>query len=1183
MSDPRAYEQLFETHLRQDAESQSAGRLLALEQRIAELSANLSRREEEGARERAELAELRAEEQERVRRAQTLQARLLAAENRLRNATTERDAAIREVERKATAENQLAVRIPELEKALDERERKLRSVEREVGDLERDLGREIEQTRSEADELRAALEAAELQGRRTASEYGARVRELEQLVSILAGGLAQTKQDIDRAAGSRAWRWGHGATRAMRRLALRRNVTDGALAGALKRIEQIEASSRALPAPRAEAAPRDLPPPRQLDDRNEEERAAARADLAAEIRARLGPVPALAAWPPVSIVVPTRDGLAHVERLVAGLEQRTDYPEFELVIVDNDSSDGTLEFLAGLDCSFSIETIANSEPAPFSAANAQGIERARHELLLFLNNDIEPFEPGWLRELVAAHERGGVAAVGATLLRSVAGRDPASRDRTVQHRSVKFRAGSDGVRAFNHGDGDDLFESGFGIDDRAPAVTAACLLIARRRFEAVGGFTEGYRFGTEDVDLGLKLSAGGEPLLATGRSILYHRESATQDSEGRDFKRGNRLANRRLFLERWGAKVRREYRLGRLDGDPLWTDGKGPHVAITVTSLDPADGWGDWYTAHEIGDSLADLGWRVTYVERKGDAWYELPQDLDYLLSLMDPFDLRRVPAEVTTIAWVRNWTERWLGQPWFERADLLLVSSGRSAELIEQRTGRRTIRFPLATNPARFAPRAADSGLAADYVFTGNHWGKDRDIQAGLAPRQGERLDIYGKGWQEVCGLAQYARGPARYEDLPAIYSAAKLVLDDTSGPTLPYGAVNSRVFDALAAGTLAITNCESGVSELFGKDFPVWTSAESLHEQLDTLLGDGQRRAALAKRFRGEVLRHHTYAHRARRLVEVLREYEERPSFCLKIGAPTWEQAERWGDLHFARALQRELRGRGHRCLIQVLEEWENDEGLSYDVALVIRGLSRHHPKPGQLNVLWNISHPDEVSGEECDGYDLVCVASEQFAATLRERTATPVIVLEQATDPSLFYPDPSPQYEHDLVYVANSRGVVRPIVRDLLPTELDLAIYGANWDGLIDTRYVVTEHVPNEELRKVYSSAKIVLCDHWDDMREHGFISNRIYDALACGATIVSDEVAGLAERFGDAVVTYRDRDDLRSQIEGLLAGERSGPPDIAVGTFRDRLYQLLEEVAALRGEPAAVSDARSAALR
>ncbi|HKO39390.1 MAG TPA: glycosyltransferase, partial [Solirubrobacterales bacterium] len=1077
--------------------------------------------------------------------------------DRRRAASGERDAALRELERKAAAADKAEARARQLEAEIEDRELEVD-----------DLGREVEERDAAVAELQQARDAAEERTRRVAEEYRARVRELEQLASTLAGGLAQTKRDIDRAAGSRAWRWGHGATKALRRLTLRRNVTEGALARALKRIEQIEEGATLPPAAAAPAAQAAVdaaaPPATVVDERSDEELDAARLLLAAEIRERLGPPPQLAAWPPVSIVVPTRNGREHLERLAVGLRERTDYPELELIVVDNGSDDGSVEFLENLDCGFPVRVLANEEPASFSAANNQGVAAAAHDLLLFLNNDIEPFEPGWLRELVAAHQREGVAAVGATLLRSPSGPDPELRDRTVQHRAVKFRMTPDGVRAYNAGDGADLFVAGFGTEERVPAVTAAAMMVARERFEDAGGFSDRYRFGTEDVDLGLKLSAGGGAIVATGRSVLYHRESVSQSAEGRDFMRNNRLVNRRVFLERWGPQVRRSYRLGRLRRDPGWTDGAGPHIAITVTSLDPAAGWGDWYTAHEIGNALAAIGWRVTYVERRGDAWYELPADLDYLLALMDPFDLSRVPPQVTTIAWIRNWTERWMERPWFDRADVLLVSSARSRELIEEATGRKTIAFPLASNPARFKPHPDDPDLASDFVFTGNHWGKDRDVQAGLKPRPGERLAIYGKGWDEVPDLAPHWRGAAPYEELPAVYSAAKLVLDDTSGPTLPYGAVNSRVFDALAAGTLPVTNCESGVRELFGPDFPVWTDAATLRTQLDSLLGDEERREALARRFRGEVLRHHTYAHRARRLVEVLEEHETQPSFCIKIGAPTWEVAEQWGDLHFARAIQRDLRRRGHPCAIQVLEEWENDEGLVHDVAVVIRGLSRHMPKPGQVNVLWNISHPADLGGEECDGYDLVCVASERFAEDLRGRTSTPVVVLEQATDPAVFYPDPSPEYEHDLVFVANSRNVLRPIVRDLLPTDRDLAIYGGGWDGLIDTRYVVAEHVPNEELRKVYSSAKVVLCDHWDDMREHGFVSNRIYDALACGATVISDAVPGL-ERF-EGVLAYSAPEELTQLVDEVLeAGE---PPRVQLpegNSFADRVEELLAALA------------------
>jgi O-antigen biosynthesis protein len=205
------------------------------------------------------------------------------------------------------------------------------------------------------------------------------------------------------------------------------------------------------------------------------------------------------------------------------------------------------------------------------------------------------------------------------------------------------------------------------------------------------------------------------------------------------------------------------------------------------------------------------------------------------------------------------------------------------------------------------------------------------------------------------------------------------------------------------------------------------------------------------------------------------------------------------------------------------------------------------------------------------------------------LRQRTATPVVVLEQATDPWAMRPDPTPELAHELVYVANSRNVLRPIARDLLPTERDLAIWGTRWEGLIDTSQLVADHVPNEELHRVYSSAGIVLNDHWDDMREHGYISNRIYDALACGALVLSDDVPGLAERFGDAVAVYRSPAELHDLIERLLAdpaerrrrGEEGRAAVLAHHTFAHRIDELLAVVQERVQEPTHARRVRAAA--
>jgi O-antigen biosynthesis protein len=1124
------------------------------------------------------LAALR-QAQERHEQAEGLQAQVLEQRQRAEGLQTQVQTQVEQGQQlRADAELQrgraavLEAEVRDLREQLSERQRADEASERELEIAQGELAR-----------VRKALENAERQQRRSAGEHVLHARRQQQLISALSVGLAQVREDIERAEASRAWRYGHRLTRLLRRLARRRSRTQGALAAARTRIDHVQSSTRALPpaaapttVPTAPARTAALPQAADglpLSAEQLTRTRAHRAALAQRLREQLGPARQREQWPRVSAIVLTRNGRHHLERLFEGLAQHTDYPDLEVIVVDNASGDDSLQYLRGLQTSFPLHLIANRENLTFAAANAQGAQRASGELLLFLNNDVEAFEAGWLKELVCALDAEGVQAVGATLLHP---EDLQSLDRDaagpaiVQHRAIRFRWQDGMIKAFNSGDGEQLWELAPGAELRAPAVTAACMLIARDSFQHVGGFGSGYRYGTEDVDLGLKLLVCGGESAGVGRAVLVHRESSSQNRESRDFRRLNRLENRRLFLECWGPRVQREYRLARLRRDPFWTDGRGAHIAITLTSLDVRDGWGDWYSGHEIGDALEEQGWRVTYVQRKGDDWYQLPHDLEYVLSLMDPFDLRRVPEHIVTIAWIRNWTERWLERPWFDRADVLLASSAGTAELIEGMTGRRTIRFPLAVNPARFHPQSAQERYLADYVFTGNWWGKDRDIQQALEVRPGERLAVYGKDWETVPELAPYARGEIPYAELPAVYASATLVLDDTQGPTLPYGALNARVFDALAAGTLPLTNCAAGVHELFDEDFPVWDSRATLRAQLDRLLGDGERREQLVRRYRETVLTKHTYAHRAAQLREILLEHEQLLSFCLKIGAPNREVAPRWGDLHFASALLAELRRRGHRGIVQTLDRWEHEDGLTCDVVIHLKGLSRYHPKPGQFNVLWSISHPEGLTGEECDGYDLILVASPRFARTLRERTSTPVAVLEQAADPWTMRPDPRPELAHELVYVANSRNILRPIARELQHTERDLAIWGSGWEQLIDTARLQGEHVPNEELRHVYSSAAIVLNDHWDDMREHGYISNRIYDALACGAFVISDGVPGLTERFGEAVACFDSPQELHELIERFLADptERARRAQLgrelvlAEHTFAHRALQLLE---------------------
>jgi spore maturation protein CgeB len=120
-----------------------------------------------------------------------------------------------------------------------------------------------------------------------------------------------------------------------------------------------------------------------------------------------------------------------------------------------------------------------------------------------------------------------------------------------------------------------------------------------------------------------------------------------------------------------------------------------------------------------------------------------------------------------------------------------------------------------------------------------------------------------------------------------------------------------------------------------------------------------------------------------------------------------------------------------------------------------------------------------------------------------------------------------------------VAKTRDVLRPVVADALAAGLRPAIYGGGWRDLVDPSLVVADHLDNDLLPIVYSSAGVVLNDHWETMRAWGFVSNRLFDVLACGTPVISDTVHGLDELFGGAVLEYGTPTELRALVDEVLA--------------------------------------------
>ena len=290
----------------------------------------------------------------------------------------------------------------------------------------------------------------------------------------------------------------------------------------------------------------------------------------------------------------------------------------------------------------------------------------------------------------------------------------------------------------------------------------------------------------------------------------------------------------------------------------------------------------------------------------------------------------------------------------------------------------------------------------------------------------------------------------------------------------------------------------------------------------------------------------------------------------FAITVAAPSAEAAERWGDSHIAGALVRGLHRLGHQARVQTIDQADDLSSRACDVHVVIRGVKPVRRSAGQRHVLWIVSHPELVEDHELASADLVLVASPRFADHLRSRVATPVDVLLQATDHRRFRPlQVDPAHQHEVTVVADTRGVLRPAVADALAVGVRPCIYGRGWRDLVDEQLVAADYVENQDLPGVYSSAGVVVNDHWRTMQRWGFVSNRLYDVLACGTPVISDPVDGLVQLFDGGVLEYHTLAELRELVDHVLAdpvaarerAARGRAAVLAAHTFDHRAEELV----------------------
>jgi len=253
--------------------------------------------------------------------------------------------------------------------------------------------------------------------------------------------------------------------------------------------------------------------------------------------------------PLVSLIIPTRDHVDLLRRCVESIYQKTLYPNFELLIIDNQSDEApTLDYLRQLASERKVRVLRYDAPFNYSAINNFAVRQARGELIGLLNNDLEVIAPGWLEEMVNHALRPEIGAVGAMLYYP---------NETIQHAGVILGVQGVAGHAYAHKPRGTAGQVGRAfLTQNLSAVTAACLVMRRALFVEVEGLDEKHLpIAFNDIDLCLRLKEKGYENVWTPYAELYHHESASRGSEDSVEKQTRFQQEIDYMQKRWGDSL----------------------------------------------------------------------------------------------------------------------------------------------------------------------------------------------------------------------------------------------------------------------------------------------------------------------------------------------------------------------------------------------------------------------------------------------------------------------------------------------------------------------------------------------------------------------------------------------------------------------------------------------------
>lgn len=584
--------------------------------------------------------------------------------------------------------------------------------------------------------------------------------------------------------------------------------------------------------------------------------------------------------------------------------------------------------------------------------------------------------------------------------------------------------------------------------------------------------------------------------------------------------------------------------------------------------------WGDYILGQDFKIGLENLGHTVfpAYIENFYPS-QSAPHDIDIYMHGFVPFNppidvaktkvlylyypLETAQTEkfknlknVSEPEWLSLQTELW-------DFDLIAVASPTYQKEIS-RLGIPTVFVPQFTNPEKFFYEY-DEKTAYDILFVGRP-GYER-LSAKWAIEAGFEVALFGDGWQTKAPASYFKGAYIDNAELHKYYASAKIVLNDTRYDMKKAGFISNRVFDVTASGGFLISDYMPEIEKFYGDAIPMFKTKEELKNLIDYYLAHPEERLRKAKQAQQVTLQYFTNRSAAETVMTAVRSLQTKPDYDkVAIKFPFDQHLNFIGDYWLGIDLEEGLKKNGckvrnyyfnngfdkdafyHEAGSLLYMQFKNnffefeDENkakimyLYFPTFVPNRNKFKNTPDTFKYNT-------DASLNNNLDYFDLIATPAKNTLRKLQDLGYNAVFV-PQFTNPQKFTYAPQEELKTDLLFVG-STWYERISVTYALEYGYDIAVYGLNWEGKIPEHYIKGSYIDNRNLNKYYSSAKIVLSDHAEDLAEMGLVINRLYDASAAGAFVISEYSPYIEEIFGDTIPLFKTKEEFKQLIDYYLA--------------------------------------------